>query len=127
MRSVPAMAGPERRHEPSRLGHNRKERGTVYAITFDLDTQMLEQNYGGPSWRNASMDIRNALSDHGFDWRQGSVYFGDENVSAVDCVLAVQDITGRSPWFSPSVRDIRMLRIEENNDLMPAIERAART
>ena len=25
-------------------------------------------------------------------------------------------------WFAPSVRDIRMLRIEDNNDLMPAIE-----
>jgi virulence-associated protein VapD len=26
--------------------------------------------------------------------------------------------------FGPSVRDIRMLRIEDNNDLMPAIEMA---
>ena len=110
----------------TRIGHNRRRNDTVYAITFDLDTQMLEQNYGGPSRRNAYMDIRNALSDHRFDWRQGSVCFGDESVSAVDCVLAVQDITARFPWFSSSVRDIRMLRIEENNDLMPAIEKAAR-
>ena len=28
------------------------------------------------------------------------------------------------PWFAASVRDIRMLRIEEFNDLMPAVERA---
>jgi virulence-associated protein VapD len=27
-------------------------------------------------------------------------------------------------WLAPSVRDIRMLRIEDNNDLMPAIEMA---
>ena len=25
------------------------------------------------------------------------------------------------PWFAKCVRDIRMLRIEENNNLMPAI------
>ena len=105
------------------IGHNRKRSETVYAITFDLDTQMLEQHYDGPSWRNAYMDIRKALADHGFDWRQGSVYFGDDDVTAVTCVLAVQDMAGRFPWFSPAVRDIRMLRIEENNDLLPAIER----
>jgi len=26
------------------------------------------------------------------------------------------------PWFKPAVRDIRMLRIEENNDLKSAID-----
>ena len=26
-------------------------------------------------------------------------------------------------WFGASVEDIKMLRIEDNNDLMPAIER----
>jgi virulence-associated protein VapD len=97
----------------------------MYAITFDLDTQILEQSYGGPSWRNAYAEIRNALARHGFDWQQGSVYFGDERVNAVTCVIAIQDLTRQFPWFRPSVRDIRMLRIEENNDLGPAIEAAA--
>ncbi len=97
----------------------------MYAITFDLDTQVLEQSYGGASWRNAYADIRNALRESGFDWQQGSVYFGNDDVTAVTCVLAVQDLTRRYPWFRPSVRDIRMLRIEENNDLVPAIEQAA--
>ena len=110
----------------ARIGHNSGRNGTVYAITFDLDTQMLEQSYGGTSWRNAYTDIRNALDERGFEWRQGSVHFGNENVTAVDCVLVVQDMTHRFPWFSPSVRDIRMLRIEENNDLLPAVEQATR-
>lgn len=97
----------------------------MYAITFDLDTQTLEQSYGNPSWRNAYADIRNRLSNHGFDWQQGSVYFGSDRVDAVTCVLAIQDLTKTYPWFRPSVRDIRMLRIEENNDLLPAIESVA--
>ncbi|HLH12821.1 MAG TPA: virulence factor [Methylovirgula sp.] len=109
------------------LGHNSRRGGRMYAITFDLDTQTLEQAYGGTSWRNACSDIRNALRPFGFNWQQGSVYFGDDGVNAVTCVLAVQDLTGKFPWFRSSVRDIRMLRIEENNDLAPAIEIAATT
>ena len=94
----------------------------MYAISFDLDTATLEKAYGSTSWRNAYTDIRNALREHGFDWQQGSVYFGDDNVTAVTCVLATQDLTKRFDWFAASVRDMRMLRIEENNDLGPAIE-----
>ena len=104
------------------IGHNRGRTGRMYAITFDLDTTTLEQAYGNASWRNAYTDIRNALKSHGFDWQQGSVYFGDERVTSVSCVLATQDLTRKFPWFKASVRDMRMLRIEENNDLQPAID-----
>ena len=107
------------------IGHNRRKSGSMYAITFDLDTQTLEQSYGNPSWRNAYSDIRNALRAHGFTWQQGSVYFGDDSVTSITCVLATQDLTRRFPWFRSSVRDMRMLRIEENNDLGPAIEALA--
>ena len=106
------------------IGHNRGSRDSMYAITFDLDTGTLEQSYGNPSWRNACTDIRNRLRRFGFDWQQGSVYFGNDQVSAVTCVLATQDLTRAFPWFRASVRDMRMLRIEENNDLGPAIEAA---
>ena len=98
----------------------------MYAITFDLDTVTLEQSYGGASWRNAYFDIRSTLASYGFDWQQGSVYFGKGTVDAVTCVLAVQELTRKFAWFQPSVRDIRMLRIEENNDLAPAIVQALR-
>lgn len=63
------------------------------------------------------------LSGYGLSLQQGSVYFGDPSkVDAVRCVLAVQDLAKQFPWFSASVEDIRMLRIEDNNDLMPAID-----
>ncbi len=95
----------------------------MYAIAFDLDTQTLEASYPSASWRNAYEDIRRVLATHHFDRQQGSVYFGDAaHVDAVRCVLAVQDLTRQFAWFAPAVSDIRMLRIEENNDLHPAIE-----
>jgi virulence-associated protein VapD len=96
----------------------------MYAITFDLDTETLAKTYHTPSFQNAYNDIRTALREHGFGWQQGSVYFGDESVDPVTCVIAVMDITNKFSWFASCVRDIRMLRIEDNNDLVPAIKKA---
>lgn len=109
----------------SQFGHNSKVRPSMYAITFDLDTSVLKDTYHNDSWNNAYSDVRRALEAYGFERVQGSVYFGDDTVDAVTCVLAIQSLTSDFDWFGPAVRDIRMLRIEDNNDLMPAVERAA--
>ena len=98
-----------------------------YAITFDLDTAQLQDLYRNESYNNAYYDIRRVLvSDWGFEWQQGSVYFSKEDISPVDCVLAVQDLEKQFDWFVSSVRDIRMLRIEETNDLKPVLGRTYR-
>lgn len=109
------------------IGHNRQARvkPAMYAIAFDLDTAVLQEVYKNQSWNNAYSDIRKALEPHGFERQQGSVYFGDDTVDAVKCVLAVMELSSAFDWFEPSVKDIRMLRIEDNNDLMPAVSRAA--
>lgn len=97
----------------------------MYAIAFDMDIESLQEHYGNSSYNNAYADIRKCLTQrHGFTWQKGSVYFGGETVNAVTCVLAVMDLAASFPWFSLSVRDIRMLRIEEFNDLMPAVQQA---
>src|SRR5438874_9843630 len=97
---------------------------TVYAIAFDMDIEQLRVNYGDP-YNNAYVEIRRVLQRHGFTWQQGSVYFGGPDVTAVTCVLAAQDLARSLPWFAASVRDIRMLRIEELNDLLAAVQQAA--
>jgi virulence-associated protein VapD len=94
----------------------------MYAIVFDFDTQVLEAVYPNASWRNAYNDVRTYLTSRGFDWQQGSTYFGDSTVDAVKCVRTVQKLSKKFAWFKPAVRDIRMLRIEENNDLSEALE-----
>jgi len=93
----------------------------LYAISFDLDTAQLQKEYPNPSWQNAYNDIKRVLLPLGFKWQQGSVYFGSEEMDAVRCVLAVQTLSQTYPWFKGCVRDIRMLRIEELNDLGPAL------
>jgi virulence-associated protein VapD len=95
--------------------------GRVYAIAFDMDIESLREHYGDP-YNNAYLEIRRVLQRHGFQWQQGSMYFGNDAVNAVTCVLAAVDLSRTLPWFAASVRDIRMLRIEELNDLMPAIQ-----
>jgi virulence-associated protein VapD len=94
----------------------------VYAICFDLDTEVLQAQYHNPSWQNAHDNIKRILERHGFSRQQGSVYFGDDTVDPVRCVLAIQDVAKECAWFQSAVKDVRMLRIEENNDLLPAIE-----
>ncbi|MCI0462570.1 MAG: virulence factor [Gemmataceae bacterium] len=101
-----------------------RKQGRVYAIAFDIDSEALRANYGDP-YNNGYLEIRKVLQRHGFTWQQGSVYFGGEGVTSVTCVLAAIDLTRALPWFAASVRDIRMLRIEELNDLMPAVQQAS--
>ena len=101
-----------------------KREGVVYAIAFDLDIEHLRVHYGDP-YNNAYVEIRRVLEGHDFQWQQGSVYFGGPSVRAASVMVAVIDLMARLPWFAASVRDIRMLRIEELNDLMPVVQRVA--
>ena len=97
----------------------------MYAIAFDMDIETLRSAYGDP-YNNAYAEIKKVLEKHGFTRQQGSVYFGDTaKINAVTCVLAAIDVANSLKWFQASVRDIRMLRIEELNDLMPAIQQAS--
>ena len=102
----------------------RAAKTTMYAIAFDMDIESRRTHYGDP-YNNAYMEIRRVLEARGFLWRQGSVYFGGPEINAVTCVMAAMDLARELPWFSASVRDIRRLRIEELNDLMPAVKQAA--
>jgi virulence-associated protein VapD len=105
------------------IGHNQRlGAGRMYAIVFDLDTQVLEDLYPNEPWNNAYYDVRTFLTARGFEWMRGSTYFGDDTVDAVRCVRAVQKLSAKYSWFKPAVRDIRMLRIEENNDLKIALD-----
>ncbi|MFG1413478.1 hypothetical protein V5G24_20420 [Xanthobacter sp. VTT E-85241] len=118
----PFMANrPDINAEPRYISNRPVWGKRVYAICFDLDTETLKNMYHNDSWENGYADIGRVLARHGFTRQQGSVYFGDENVDPVRCVLAVQDVSKTCPWFAAAVSDVRMLRIEENNDLMPAV------
>jgi virulence-associated protein VapD len=85
----------------------------------------VREYYSATSPQNAYAEVREILEAEGFGWKHGSVFFGDPlKVNAVACVLAAQRLSSELPWFSKCARDVRMLRIEENNDLSTAIAAA---
>jgi len=84
----------------------------MYAVTFDIDTNCL----------NAYGDIRKFMEANNFIWQQGSVYFGNEKINAINCVITIQKLAKQYSWFMACVKDVRMLRIEENNNLIDAIQ-----
>lgn len=103
------------------LGHDSRRRGAVCAITFDVDAARMEEPCSGASRRDGHGRIGRILSEHGFDRKRGSVCLGDDGVNAVTCVPAVQDASRKPDWFGASVRDLRMPRIGEPDDLGPAV------
>lgn len=92
----------------------------MYAVTFDIDTNCLSDEQVTNS--RAYGEIRKFMEANGFKWQQGSVYFGNESINAVSCVTTIQALARALPCFAACVKDVRMLKIEENNDLMPAIK-----
>lgn len=93
----------------------------MYAISFDLSIASLEEHYRTNSPSGAYKDIQNYLKLKGFARKQGSVYFGNETIDAVKTVMTISATGRKFPWLKDCVSDIRMLRIEENNDLVPAL------
>ncbi len=97
------------------------EGARVYAICFALDQEQLRRHYPAATHANAYEDIRRCLETFGLTRQQGNVYFGNGSVTPVTCVMAVQDLQKRHSWFGKVLSDLRMLRIEEHNDLLPTI------
>jgi virulence-associated protein VapD len=93
----------------------------MYAVTFEIDTNCLNNEYHTQSSNNAYKDIRVFMEKNNFKWQQGSVYFGDETINAVSCVITIQKLSKKYSWFAVCVKDVRMLKIQENNDLMPVL------
>jgi virulence-associated protein VapD len=99
----------------------------MYAIAFDLVVDDLRRYYDAHSPHRAYAEIRAVLLEEGFTWQQGSVYFGDpDRVNGPSCVSCARRLAHTLPWFSKCVRDIQMLRIEENADLNGVVQRTAR-
>lgn len=93
----------------------------MYAVLFDLETNCLNENYDGATYHNSYKLVKDFMIESGFTWTQGSVYFGGDKIDAVSCVLTIQRLSKKYPWFGTCVKDVRMLRIEENNDLTQAL------
>lgn len=95
--------------------------GRVYAIAFDLSADAGKRYFGdGEAWKGCYDKIERVLKDKGFTRKQGSLFFGNHNTRATDCFSAVLELN-EFPWFQQVCRDMRMLRIDENDDLLSVL------
>jgi virulence-associated protein VapD len=94
--------------------------GRMYAIAFDFNTAACQSRYPGADWKSAYRDVQRVLEAYGFWSQQGSVYYS-KHATAVKVIQAVLAVQAKHPWFREVVRDLRMLRIEENDDLLPLL------
>ncbi|MBK2297299.1 hypothetical protein [Francisella philomiragia] len=94
----------------------------MYAITFNLSTDSLNQPNRHYKYADIYQQIKDFLENSGFICYQGNTFFGDSTINAVTCVVTVQKMSIKYPWLGGYIEDIRMLRVESNDDLMPAIK-----
>lgn len=90
-----------------------------YALSFDMDINLLRQHYGDP-YNHAYYEIKEILMKCGFHWFQGSTYMtGNNDLSAL--VRAMMELKNIE-WFRKSVRDIRGYKVEDWTDFTGLIK-----
>ena len=106
-----------------RAGHNfgAVKKPSVCAVTVGLNAAKSQEKHWDPYWQNTYSDIFKRLRDFGFERHQSSAYFGDDSVGGVHCISDAPSLVREFDWFEPSITDTRMLRIKDNNDLLPAV------
>lgn len=86
----------------------------MYAIIFDFDVNSMRSEFN-------SKEIKIFMENNGFEFIPENVFLGKDPIDSVTCVLTVQRLKNIYPWFATCVKSARMLRIEEDTDLLPAI------
>lgn len=83
-------------------------------IVFDLDTELLREQYHNPSWQNGYADIKRVLNRHKFTNIQGTVYLSEVGVRQAHGTLALQEVAIRFAWFDKCVSNIRFYDLADD-------------
>ncbi|EGY28286.1 putative virulence-associated protein D [Candidatus Regiella insecticola 5.15] len=91
----------------------------MFAIAFDLVVAETEKHHP-KGVTQAYTDIGAILHIYGFNRVQGSLYLTDNEDMAN--LFRTIDALKKLAWFSPSVRDIRSLRVEQWSDFTSLVK-----
>lgn len=94
----------------------------MYAIILDLDFECLEEIFENGTSTGVYRLIESFMYQEGFSQIKRGLYFGGSNIDAVKCVLTMQKLAKTYTWVETCTKNARMLRIEEDNDLLVAIK-----
>ena len=88
----------------------------LLGLFVDLDPDSLKRYPNlGPAL--AYFEIYKFLQHYGFDWRIGPVFIGTQYRSPEDLSNCIRRLCIQFAWFGPSTRTLRLIRIEQLNDL----------
>lgn len=94
-------------------------------ITFDLNQEALRQWYphresiGDPQYyKRAYKDIQRFMSENGFERRQRSVYVSMEELTTLDIVDLMQQMSGQLPWLGRCAEQIDATDIGVQHSLL---------
>ena len=101
----------------------------MYALTIDLDLEKISSFLVGFTRKDLGRatsdmfrEIADILSEEGFTPSMSiGLYYGGPEVTVVKCVLASMRVSKECSWFLDVVQDIRMMRVEESNDILPLL------
>jgi virulence-associated protein VapD len=93
----------------------------MYAILIQLDSESLLRHFNDQEPVRAYRFIDEFIINKGFSKTQELLYFGNDQITSVDCVLVIQELSRKFDWFKACAKTIRMLRIEGNEDLIVAL------
>ena len=65
--------------------------------------------------------LKKIMTANRFEWISDFLFTGEQKINAVNCVLIIQNLGKQNEDFHLHFKDIKMLRIEENISLIPAI------
>jgi virulence-associated protein VapD len=89
----------------------------MHAICFDLNTDAVKRLFPNRSAKPYDQ-ISRFLNERGFCRVQGSIFYAPASWSALDCFMAIIELKEQYAWFTMVVRDLRMLEVPANDNLM---------
>ena len=90
-----------------------------YIVQVELDNHILKDLYPNDDYKHAYNDIRGFLNDESLDWISGPLF--DAGPSPISAVLAVQHLSAHFDWFKGSVKELKLLRVTNMDDLLNVI------
>jgi virulence-associated protein VapD len=90
----------------------------TYVLTIDLDGDKLAAAAPNLDIGAARVHVRRLMEERGFTCRQDTVFIGNDDLRSKECIKAVIELGVRLPWFRAAARDIRMLQVAEDEDLI---------
>jgi virulence-associated protein VapD len=93
--------------------------GAGYALLVVLDEAITTTLTGSTDLNEVYDEILETLKVHGFYGRAGTVFFAEESMNSVQCVLSMQVLLDEMDWLPDAISTGHLLRVDEVASLRP--------